>query len=403
VNELNRRLHRLSPEHRRLLDRRLAESGRVLPSSTPRSEPALPHDGGTENHSRPTLSLLFFSGDARADDGYRLLLESARLADKGGFEAVWLPERHFQRFGGLYPSPSVLAGGIATVTDTIGIRAGSVVAPLHDPVRIAEEWAVVDNLSGGRAGISFATGWHPGDFALAPEAFHDRRQIMYRTIDSVRALWRGESIARPDGSGSDAEVTILPRPVQPELPTWVTASSTPQTWLRAAEIGAGVLCGLISQGPDTLVRGIRDYRHRWRECGHPGTGHVTLMLHTFVGHDEEAIREQVRRPLSRYLETFLNQFGSVEEIRSKNPGLHINEGDADAIIRHAFNRHFDGASLLGGLEKCQRMLAEVAASGVDEIACLVDFGIEAELALDSLALLAQWVTSGTLACRTKPE
>ena len=98
----------------------------------------------------------------------RLLLDGARFADDHGFEAVWTPERHFHAFGGLYPNPSMTSAAIAAITHG-AFRAGSVVLPLHHPIRVAEEWAVVDNLSRGRVGISFASGWQPNDFVLHPE------------------------------------------------------------------------------------------------------------------------------------------------------------------------------------------------------------------------------------------
>ena len=97
-----------------------------------------------------TFSLFYFAaGEEAAADGYRLLLESARFADRNGFEAVWTPERHFHAFGGAYPNPSVTGAALAAITEHVGIRAGSVVLPLHSPIRVAEEWAVVDNLSRG--------------------------------------------------------------------------------------------------------------------------------------------------------------------------------------------------------------------------------------------------------------
>src|SRR5207248_8926905 len=118
------------------------------------------------------LSLFYFADDSAADgDRYRLLLEGARFADANNFTAVWTPERHFHPFGGLYPNPSVTSAAIAAVTERVKIRAGSVVAPLHHPLRIAEEWSVVDNLSHGRAGVSFASGWHASDFALKPDSY----------------------------------------------------------------------------------------------------------------------------------------------------------------------------------------------------------------------------------------
>src|SRR5215218_4407232 len=116
------------------------------------------------------LGLIFFSSSEAADgdEKYRLLVESVRFADRNGFSSVWIPERHFTRDGWLYPNPAVLQAALARETERIGLRAGSVVMPLHDPVRVAEEWAMVDNLSGGRVGISFASGWHSNDFIFYP-------------------------------------------------------------------------------------------------------------------------------------------------------------------------------------------------------------------------------------------
>ena len=105
------------------------------------------------------FSLFYFSSDENGGDAaakYRLLTEGAKFGDTNGFKAVWTPERHFHAFGGLFPNPAVTSAAIAATTKQIQIRAGSCVSPLHSSVRIAEDWSIVDNLSGGRVGISFA-------------------------------------------------------------------------------------------------------------------------------------------------------------------------------------------------------------------------------------------------------
>lgn len=108
------------------------------------------------------FSLFYFANnDTEQQDCYRLLLEGARFADDHGFTAVWTPERHFHAFGGLYPNPAVTGAAVAAVTKRVAVRAGSVVAPLHHPMRIAEEWSVVDNLSNGRAGWRSPRGGTP--------------------------------------------------------------------------------------------------------------------------------------------------------------------------------------------------------------------------------------------------
>src|SRR5262249_4716519 len=214
------------------------------------------------------------------------------------------PARHSLAFCGPYPNPSVPASAPAAITDRIHIRAGSVVMPLHHPVRIAEEWAVVDNLSGGRVGISFASGWHPNDFALAPERYAERHGAMIDGIRAVRKLWRGEPITASNGEGKPVELRTFPRPVQPELPVWVTAAGNPRTFAAAGEMGAHLLTHLFNQGPDELADKIGIYRDALRRNGHdPNAGHVAVMVHTFVVGDADEVARKVRPAFASYLES----------------------------------------------------------------------------------------------------
>ena len=145
------------------------------------------------------FSLYYWGNDDGAGPKkYELLLEGAKFADQHGFCAVWTPERHFHAFGGPYPNPSVTGAAVAAVTKNIGVRAGSCVGPLHHPARIAEEWAVIDNLTNGRAALAIASGWQPDDFVLRPENTPpNNKKAMFETIEQLRQLWRGEAVAFP--------------------------------------------------------------------------------------------------------------------------------------------------------------------------------------------------------------
>jgi non-ribosomal peptide synthetase component F len=105
--------------------------------------------------TRPVDFSLFYFAAQEASTGqtYELLLEGAKFADQHGLAGVWVPERHFSQMGHQFPNPSVAAAAVAVTTNKIKIRAGSVVLPLHDPIRVAEEWSMVDNLSNGRVEI----------------------------------------------------------------------------------------------------------------------------------------------------------------------------------------------------------------------------------------------------------
>ncbi len=330
------------------------------------------------------FSLFYFASadDGESPDKYRLLIEGAKFADSHDFAAVWTPERHFYAFGGLYPNPSVTSAAIATVTEHIQIRAGSVVLPLHDPLRIAEEWAVVDNLSHGRAAISFASGWQPNDFVIAPQNYTNRKEIMRSGIETVRQLWRGEKVRRRDGNGTEIEVSVLPRPIQRELPIWVTAAGSPDTFRLAGELGANLLTHLLGQNIEQLTEKIALYRNAWREHGHgPGTGYVTLMLHTFIGNSIDEVREQVRGPFSDYLRS------SVDLWLARKPGQNIEdftEEELADLVSYAFDRYFETSGLFGTPSTCLQMLDRLKAISVDEVACLIDFGVDFDSVLSGL-------------------
>ena len=91
-----------------------------------------------------------------------------------------------------------------------------IVADGHIMARVAEEWAVVDNLSGGRIGLAIASGWHPRDFVLRPENFAAHKKVTFESIDVLQRLWRGEAVAFPGPQGDPIEIRTLPRPIQPE-------------------------------------------------------------------------------------------------------------------------------------------------------------------------------------------
>jgi natural product biosynthesis luciferase-like monooxygenase protein len=350
------------------------------------------------------FSLFMWGNDSTpARDKYRLMLEAAKFFDRNGFEAVWTPERHFHAFGGPYPNPSVTAAALAAVTERLGIRAGSCVSPLHHPIRIAEEWAVVDNLSNGRVAIAFASGWQPNDFVLRPENHARNKHVMFEQLEQVRRLWRGEKIPFPGPLGKDVLLETLPRPIQPELPVWVTTAGNPDTYRQAGELGANILTHLLGQSVEELADKIRIYREARAVAGHdPALGRVTLMLHTFVGENDADVRELVRQPMKDYLRSSLKltldfawafpafkRPGGAAEKPQDVDLRRLADSEVEAILDFAFERYFETSGLFGTPATCGRMVERCKRAGADEIACLLDFGVSTDRVLASLPLLKQ--------------
>ena len=341
------------------------------------------HNRGISSLSAQPIdfSLFYFAADGdQQSDKYRLLLDGARFADAHNFDAVWVPERHFHSFGSLYPNPSIAAAAVAAVTKNVGVRAGSVVLPLHDPIRVAEDWSMVDNISGGRVGISFASGWYPKDFVLAPECYRERKQIMLDDINVVHDLWCGKSRKRTDGIGNEAEISIRPRPIQKTLPTWLTIAGNPQAFSQAGEMGVNVLTHLLGQSIQELKHKIELYREALNKHGYDAHhGKVTLMLHTFVGEDVENVRETVRQPFTNYLRNSIDLLTPLAKAIGVDPTK-----DQDVVLEHGFKRYFDSNALFGTPESCMELISTLKKIGVNEIACLIDFGVETQTTLDAL-------------------
>jgi natural product biosynthesis luciferase-like monooxygenase protein len=336
------------------------------------------------------FSLFYFADDnaVYGEDKYRLYREGAIFADRNRLTAVWTPERHFHEKAGLYPNPSVLSAALATITKHVQLRAGSVVLPLHNSLRVAEEWSVVDNLSKGRVGISFTSGWMPNDFAFFPERYPVKREEMFRGIQEVQDLWRGQAIAGRDGLGKEIELRIFPKPINPELPIWLTCSGGPEMFEKAGELGCHVLTALLTQSIEEVAPKIKLYRESLVRHGHKATdGRVTMMMHTYIGEDAEEVLRKVRVPLTKYLKSHLNLIETGAQ--SLNLDVDIREHEdpekyRDQMAAFAFERYYRTSSLIGTPSSCMKMVERLKAIGVDEVACLIDFGVDVDSVLASL-------------------
>jgi natural product biosynthesis luciferase-like monooxygenase protein len=227
----------------------------------------------------------------------------------------------------------------------------------------------VDNLSEGRVDLSFARGWNPNDFVVAPGDYADRTQRLFDGIDIVRRLWRGEALHVPNGVGEPTEVRIFPMPRQAELEVWLTCSGGAQRFVEAGQLGFNVLTNLILQPLDELSAKIRLYREARETAGHAGPGKVTVMLHTLLGADEGRVREAVEAPFRAYLESSVDLWGGTDRRLSE-----MSEAERAEVLGYAFERYYRTCALFGTPQSCLPLVRRLGAADVDELACLIDFG-----------------------------
>src|SRR5262249_37193311 len=136
-----------------------------------------------------------------------------------------------------------------------------------------------------------------------------------------RRLWRGESIELPiPGTSQRARVRTLPRPIQRELPIWITSSGSAETWIEAGRRGYNVLSALLQGSLEDTAENVAAYRAARESAGlDPEAGWVTLMMHTFIGDDEASVRARVKEPLTRYLEAHLGIYEANRLLAGRLP------------------------------------------------------------------------------------
>lgn len=178
--------------------------------------------------------------DERVDPSalYHAAIEMSEWAEREGALMTVISEHHASSDGYL-PSPLILASAIASRTQTLAIQIAALVLPLHDPIRLAEDMAVLDILSRGRVSYVTTVGYRAEEYAMFEQSLKGRGKRMERSIEALRQAWTGEPF---EYEGRPVHVT--PRPVTPGGPALLMGGNSPVTARRAARFGMSY----ISQG-----------------------------------------------------------------------------------------------------------------------------------------------------------
>lgn len=196
-----------------------------------------------------------------SDVQFRVALEQVAWADKASFDVVLLPEHHCTE-DGYNPSPFVLAAAMAGLTERIRFNIGAVLLPLHNPLRLAEDAVVLDNISHGRVELTAGVGYVQSEFDMFGRQMSDRAQLADEGLTVLRSAFTGDPF-----SYRDRPVRVTPRPVQKPGPPIYVGGAVAASARRAARLGDGFFPTVHS---DQLVQVYRD------ECSRIGrpVGHV---------------------------------------------------------------------------------------------------------------------------------
>jgi probable LLM family oxidoreductase len=220
------------------------------------------------------------------------LLEEAALADELGLDVFGVGEHH--RVDYAVAAPAVALAAIAVRTKRIRLTSAVTVLSSDDPVRVFQEFATVDLLSGGRAEIMAGRGSFTESFPLFgydlsdyDALFEEKLGLLLELREHERVTWSGRHRAPLQ------DQIIHPRPVQQPLPVWVAVGGTPQSVVRAARLGLPIAFAIIGGEPERFAPLVEYYREAARRAlRDPATLPVGINTHAFIADDSQSARDQ---------------------------------------------------------------------------------------------------------------
>lgn len=226
--------------------------------------------------------------DLDSPDPFAETFELARIAEEYGYDTVTIGHHHFMP--GNLSDPLTFLAAVAARTSTVRVGTGIFQLPIHNPVRVAEQVATIDQMSGGRVSLGVGMGWWPLEYEVHGSVFRERGARMEEALEILRLVWTSENTSYDGRFWSFPELTVHPRPQQrPNPPLWV-AGVAPAAVDRAARLGDAWICGPV-QSLAAALRCLDVYRPRRAELGRADDW--ILRRYAWVGTDDEQVRTEV--------------------------------------------------------------------------------------------------------------
>jgi alkanesulfonate monooxygenase SsuD/methylene tetrahydromethanopterin reductase-like flavin-dependent oxidoreductase (luciferase family) len=270
---------------------------------------------------------------------YSMALERIVIMDRAGYDAVWLAEHHFSSFS-VCPSVHMMGVMAAARTERLRIGTGVSLAPFYNPLRLAEEVALLDVLSGGRVNWGAGRGFERSEFKAFGIAGEESAARFHETVDIVLKAWSSDKLSYQGKFFAYDGVEVLPKPMQqPHPPVWMAASSLPAIeW--AASKGFSILMDPHSSRRD-LMQKRRHYAATLKGAGHREDGRVIPMARLIaIDETAEKARAVAQRAAEWTVASYIGASHHRQEVRTfdgKDPiAFYLNDvvlhGTADSIV-----------------------------------------------------------------------
>lgn len=222
-------------------------------------------------------------------EAIRTVVREAKLADEIGIDVVALGEHHRPEYA--ISAPEIVLAGIATVTERIRLSSGVTVLSSDDPVRVFQRFATLDALSNGRAEIILGRGSFTESFPLFgydladyDTLFEEKVELFHRLVDEEPVTWQGTTRASLDNAD------VYPKTESGRLKTWVGVGGSPDSVIRTARYGFGLMLAIIGGSPEYFAPYVELYRRAAEQLGTPA---LPVGVHSpgFIAETDEQARD----------------------------------------------------------------------------------------------------------------
>ena len=300
--------------------------------------------------------------DGNGPELYSHWLEQIDAAESLGFDSLWVTEHHFRHFGGMMPSPAVLLAAAAQRTKKLRLGAAVSIVPMHNPLRIAEEFAMVDLLSNGRLNFGAGRGMHPTEYAVFDADWNTAQLRLPEALDIIMRAWSGGEFEWNGAHYRFPKVNVLPKPVQqPHPPIYITANRDPESFQMVGRRGHNLMTLPWVATNELQGTRVRQYCDALRAGGHSvGDKDIFVMYPIYIGENDAQARAEVLPHWHRWREFALAALNFDPSMGEPYQRI-FRHLDYDAMVR-------ESRGIFGGAETCvpihKRIIESVGATHI---------------------------------------
>jgi natural product biosynthesis luciferase-like monooxygenase protein len=313
---------------------------------------------------------------------YESIMSEIRVADELGWEVAWFAEHHGDSYGGVVPSIAVLGTAVAMQTRRIHVGAAVTVLPLHHPLRVAEEYAMLDVLSNGRVELGLGRGFMPHEFRPFGVDFDTRQGPFAEGLEVVRRAWTKDEFSYAGQHYNIDKFSLYPRPLQaPHPPMWMAAALSQQSFETAGRLGFNLLINPYTRTREEVGRGLDWYKEAYASAGHDvSKRRILVHEHMYVAPTEEQAREEPREALMWYLRQVDRAF------------LRSNDRPQEPLNPTAYETMYPDKVLFGTPDSVEQRIREWEPLGITDFCFMTQFGnLDPRKSLASLRLFSEEV------------